>query len=78
MYESSFVDVEWGDGAIFEPPEGRLIKLDAGEVKNLKDYMSASCSYMLKNKELDCGALGVAHGCWSPQWFNEIIECNPR
>jgi len=57
-----FVDVGQGDASIIESPKGKIIILDGGEEDHLKNYMSASWAYLLKDKSLDCEAVIVTHG----------------
>jgi beta-lactamase superfamily II metal-dependent hydrolase len=57
-----FVDVGQGDATIVETPTGRMVLIDGGEERHLRNYVSSSWSHVLRTRPLRIAAVVVTHG----------------
>lgn len=62
VLKARFVDVGQGDAAIIESPDGKLVLLDGGEGRHLRNYISAAWAHVLRFETLECEAIVVTHG----------------
>jgi hypothetical protein len=62
VLQFSMIDVQQGDGMVFETPEGKVIFVDGGDNKLFARYVAARYQGTSENRPLEVDAMIVTHG----------------